>query len=153
MTEINEIIKIADIHADRIKMALNELQPLLPFNAQEIEALEKETLLLTDLLVHRFGKLQDLLGNKIINEFLILIDEYDPRLSMLDKIHKLERLEIIEDAELWKEMRKVRNHVTHEYPDHPDFTAKDLNKIVALAPELIQILENIKSRLLLRKVI
>ena len=39
--------------------------------------------------------LQDLLGNKIINEFLNLIDENALNLSMLDKIHKLERLEIV----------------------------------------------------------
>jgi uncharacterized protein with HEPN domain len=66
---------------------------------------------------------------------------------MLDKIHKLERLEIIENALIWKEMRNVRNHVTHEYPDHPHFTAADLNKIIMLAPELLKILDNIQNRI------
>ncbi len=146
MREFNEIVKIANIHADRIAMALKELQPLLPFDASKVTSLSKDTLLLTDLLVHRFGKLQDLLGNKVINEFLISVDEYAENLSMLDKIYKLERLGIIEDAELWKEMRRVRNHLTHEYPDHPDFTAADLNKIVELAPKLLEILHNIKIR-------
>jgi uncharacterized protein YutE (UPF0331/DUF86 family) len=147
MIELGEMIKIADVHAERIKMALAELEQLLPFNADKVELLAKDKLLLTDLLVHRFGKLQDLLGNKIINEFLKFIDEYAANLSMLDKIYKLERLEIIEDAELWKEMRKVRNHITHEYPDHPDFTAADLNKIIELAPHLLKILDNIKIRI------
>lgn len=147
MKELCEIIKIADIHAERIKMALTGLSPILPFNAYKIESITDDKLLLTDLLVHRFGKLQDLLGNKIIDEFLELINEYSPKLSMLDKIHKLERLEIVEDAEVWKEMRKVRNHVTHEYPEHPDFTAADLNNIIKLAPELLKILDNIKTRI------
>lgn len=74
-------------------MALKGLGPSLPCNAYKIESITEDKLLLIDLLVHRFGKLQDLLGNKIIDGFLELIDEYSPQLSMLDKIHKLERLE------------------------------------------------------------
>lgn len=147
MKELNEIIKIADIHADRIKISLTRLSSFLPFNADKIKSITEDQLLLTDLLVHRFGKLQDLLGNKIIDGFLESIDEYSQELSMLDKIHKLERLEIIEDAEIWKEMRRIRNHVTHEYPDHPDFTADDLNKIATFAPILLQILDRIKEKL------
>lgn len=147
MNKLNEIIKIADIHAERIRMALAELKPILPFDASKVESITADNLLLTDLLVHRFGKLQDLLGNKIIDGFLEFIDEYSPQLSMLDKIHKLEKLEIIEDTELWKAMRKVRNHVTHEYPNHPEFTASDLNTIITLAPHLLKILDNIKIRI------
>lgn len=146
MIELREMLKIADVHANRIMMALNALDSLFPLDAKKIESLSQENLLMTDLLVHRFGKLQDLLGSKIINEFLVCIDEYESNLSMLDKVHKLERLEIIEDSELWKEMRKVRNHVTHEYPNHPEFTAADLNKMIELAPKLIKILENIQNR-------
>jgi hypothetical protein len=147
MNKLSEMIKIADIHAKRIKMAITALEPSFPFTKYKIEALEENKLLLTDLLVHRFGKLQDLLGNKIIDGFLESIDEYSQNLSMLDKIHKLEQLEIIEDAELWKEMRKIRNHITHEYPEHPEFTAADLNKMINLSPYLLRILENIKVKM------
>lgn len=146
MRELKEMIKIGDIHVDRIRMALKDLNSLLPFDAFKITSLTKENLLLTDFLVHRFGKLQDLLGNKIINEFLIVIDEYAPHLSMLDKIYKLERLEIIKDSEVWKKIRHVRNYVTHDYPHHPDFTAENINKIIELAPQLIEILNNIKLK-------
>lgn len=148
LVELNSMLKIADAHVSRIVMALQELQPSLPFDAEKIMSLSKENLLFTDLLVHRFGKLQDLLGNKIINEFLISIDEYSANLSMLDKVYKLEKLGVIEDVEIWKEMRRVRNHVTHEYPDNPDFSAVDLNKIAELAPVLINTFYNIKMRIL-----
>lgn len=54
----------------------------------------------------------------------------------------------IEDAELWKEMRRISNRVTREYhPDRPNFTEADLNKIVRFAPEMIKILDNIKTRI------
>ena len=72
MSEISEIIKIADIHQHRIQMAINGLQHYLPFTANKITTLAERELLLTELLVARFGKLQDLLGNKIINIFLML---------------------------------------------------------------------------------
>lgn len=141
-----EIIKIADIHAARIQMALNDLKEILPFDQNKISTIEKQNLLLIELLVSRFGQLQDLLGTKLIDIFLQEQAENIDGLSMLDKIHKLERLEIIEDAEIWKEMRQARNHAVHEYPDHPELTADYLNQLVALTPQLLEILNRIKVR-------
>lgn len=34
--------------------------------------------------MHRFGKLQDILGHKILNEFLMHVDKYEDTLSMLE---------------------------------------------------------------------
>jgi len=150
MSEINEIIKIADIHQKRIQMAVDGLQYYLPFTADKITTLAEREILLTELLVARFGKLQDLLGNKIINTFLMLQEEYSDNLTMLDKINKLERLGIVENAQDWKQMRSIRNHVAHEYPDNPELTAGYLNEIVRLTPKLLTILENLKIKLIAR---
>ena len=147
MKELKELIKIADIHASRIQMVLNDLSYCLPFNETKITNLTKQELLLTDLLVNRFGKLQDLLGNKIINLFLIVLDEYEDHLTTIDKLNKLERFLIIENSTLWQEMRKARNHAAHEYPDNPNLTSLYLNDIVKFAPQLITILDNIKIRI------
>ena len=147
MIELNEILKIADIYADRIKMALIKLNKFLPLTKEKIVAISEEELLLTDFLVHRFGKLQDLLGAKIIDKFLIHLDEYAENFSMIDKINKLERLEIIEHTDLWKEMRLARNHAAHEYPGHPELTVEHLNEVIRLAPKLIDILNRIKIKL------
>lgn len=147
MKELKEMLKTADIHADRINMALAKLNKMLPFTKEKIIAINEEELLLTDFLVHRFGKLQDLLGAKIIDQFLIELDEYAENLSMLDKIHKIERLGIIEYSNLWKEMRLARNHAAHEYPGHPELTVEYLHEVIRLAPKLIEILNNIKNRL------
>lgn len=141
-----EIIKIADIHAARINMALEDLKVVLPFDQHKIGTIQKQNLLLIELLVSRFGQLQDLLGVKIIDTFLKDQAENIDGLTMLDKIHKLERLGIIEDAAIWKDMRQARNHAVHEYPDHPELTANYLNQVVALAPKLLDILNKIKAR-------
>jgi hypothetical protein len=40
-----------------------------------------------------------------------------------------------------------RNHISHEYPEHPELTAKYLNKIFSLSPQLLLILSKIKKAL------
>lgn len=146
MNELSEIIKIADIHADRIRMALYRLSSILPFDEQKVLSFTEQDLLLTDLLVNRFGKLQDIIGKTIIDMFLDSVEELSDGATMLDKINQLERMSIINNASTWKDMRKAHNHAAHEYPDKPALTAKYLNDIVDLAPKLIDILNNIKKK-------
>jgi hypothetical protein len=146
MSHLKEILKIADIHCERIKTALYDLRDLFPLNAFKIENLQKEDLLLLELLTSRFAKLQDLMGSKIIGDFLNMTGDARENMTMLDKIHLLERLEIIDDSELWKEMRNVRNNISHEYPDEPGLTADYLNKVFELAPKLLELYTNIKNK-------
>lgn len=148
MSEIDEMLKIADIHANRINMALNKLSATLPFTAEKVQSFTEQELLWTDLLVNRFAKLQDFLGIKLINYFLTYVGEFIDGLTMIDKINVLERLHIIKDAKTWQHMRTVGNHVSHEYPDNPELKATYLNDLVRLSPELLQILINIKNKLL-----
>lgn len=144
MNELNEMIKVADIHAQRMHIALGKLAGLVPFDAEKVRVFTEQDILLTDLLVNRFGKLQDFLGTKLIHAFLLSVGEVIDHLTMIDKINLLERLRIIDTADLWKEMRKARNHATHEYPDDPHLTAESLNHIMLLSPHLLNILENLK---------
>lgn len=147
MTEFNEIMKIADIHEKRIKSALKHLKHLFPINVEILENFSEEDLAWIDLLINRFGKLQDIMGSKIIDLFLEAQQENVENLTILDKINKLERLGLIEDAELWKEMRRTRDHIAHEYPDTPSLMVKYLNQIFELTSKIIVILTNIKSRM------
>lgn len=148
MTDLLEFLKIADIHEQRIKMAIDKLSANLPFTSAKMHTLSEQEILLTELIVSRFGKLQDLLGNKIFDGYLMLNEENVDKLTMLDKLHKLEKFDIIENSDLWKEMRQVRNNATHEYPDNPELAATSLNKLIELAPKLLEILEKIRSKIL-----
>lgn len=145
MNKLSEIIKIADVHADRIKEAWAELKGIFPLSESDVINMSKENLILIDFLIGRFAKLQDLVGNKLIDAFFESQEEPVSNLTMIDKLNKLEKLLLIEDASIWGEMRKARNHLTHEYPDQPDLTAKFLNEAVQLIPELLKLLENIKK--------
>lgn len=120
---IHELIKIADIHANRVQMAMDKLSNVIPFDAEIVKNFSENDLLLTDLLVYRFGKLQDILGTKLIPAFLIRTGENVESLTMIDKINLLEKLGIIESADLWTDMRRARNHASHEYPNELALTA------------------------------
>jgi hypothetical protein len=146
MNKLHEMIKIADIHASKIKLAMNEIKDIFPVDEVKVETLNQESFLFIELLVARFSKLQDSIGEKIIDAFFEEQDERVDGLTMIDKLNKLERLRIIDNVEIWKEMRDVRNYLTHEYPEDPGKTAKYLNVLYTLAPKLLEIVENIKKR-------
>ena len=146
MNTLNEMIKIAEIHIDRITLATEALKKIFPLDADKAARLNQQELLWVELLVSRFAKLQDFLGKTLIDSFLSSIGEYTDNATMIDKINLLERLEIIESAELWKAMREAGNHISHEYPEHPELTARYLNQIFDLAPKLLSILDKIKHK-------
>lgn len=146
MNTLHEMIKIAEIHADRITLATQTLKKIFPLDADKAARLNQQELLWVELLVSRFAKLQDFLGKTLIDAFLSSIGEYTDNATMIDKINLLERLEIIENAEIWKLMREARNHISHEYPEHPELTARYLNQIFDLAPKLLNILGKIQHK-------
>ena len=145
MIKLIEIIKIADIHANHISKALAHLSYILPITEHKVSNLSEDEFLWIELLINRFSKLQDFLGMKLISKFLESKSEVVERLTVIDQIHRLEALGIIDDSTIWQQMREIRNHLAHEYPDNPAMTALYLNKLFDFAPELIKILDNIKK--------
>ena len=65
-----------------------------------------------DAFVARFGRLQDTLGEKLIPEFLKLVQETPG--TMLENMDRLERLGLLESADTWAALRKLRNRMIHE---------------------------------------
>ena len=146
--KLSEMIKIADIHASRIDYAINDLKSIFPVAAEDIAHFSEKRFLLIELLINRFAKLQDFLGSKIIDAFLEASGELTTStLTMIDKINKMEALGIIQNASIWFEMREIRNHLAHEYPDHPENTAKYLNQAFAMTPKLLDFYYTIKRKI------
>ncbi|CAO4842135.1 MAG: hypothetical protein CNLJKLNK_01141 [Holosporales bacterium] len=146
MNKYQEIFKIGEIHKTRICQAVDRICSIFPITPYKIENMKEEDFVWIELLVNRFGKLQDYIGSKLINIYFEHVQEPYQNLAMLDKINKLEQLEMIESAELWKIMRDLRNHLAHEYPENPELTAIYLNQLFDLTPKLIKIFECLKSR-------
>src|SRR5207302_7223621 len=137
---------VCDLHVDRIEKALHHLKHLMPFQEDKIESLKDNELAYLELLTNRFARLQDTLGAKIFPLFLRIIDESRPEDTAIDRLHKLEKFGIL-NAKEWAQMRDLRNHITHEYPDSPKVTVTNLNKVTTYAHHLIVFWRGLKNRI------
>ncbi len=143
----DEIIKVAQVHEKRLLYALKSLAHLIPFTAEKVQDLSEHDFLVVELMTNRFSKLQDFVGAKIINLFLDISQEPYEALTMIDKLNKLEKFHIIDDKDVWQEMRELRNHLAHEYPDQPELVAQFLNQTYSFSQELLQILTKLLQRI------
>lgn len=144
MKSIESLLKIADIHAERLRYAMSELKGKMPISAQIIQNLSNKDVLIFELYASRFSKLQDFMGAILFSAALEAGGEQTDEMTFLDKLHKLEKLKVVTDASEWMRMRQVRNSLSHEYPDHPELTAAFFNQAYALGPTLLECLARIK---------
>ncbi|MBL0703558.1 MAG: hypothetical protein JJV95_06200, partial [Sulfurospirillum sp.] len=103
-----------------------------------------------DTFIYRFIKLQDMMGEKLFKIFLDEIGEYKDNMSLLDVLDKLEKFEIIENSIQWLEYRKLRNKLTHEYPDNERDIVDGIIVSIEIFSKIEIILDNIikyKNRL------
>ena len=70
--------------------------------------------------------------------------EYKNSMSLIDVLHKLEKLELLDSSDTWIEYRKLRNTLTHEYPDNED----EMIESVTLAIEVYKNLKKIYTKML-----
>ncbi len=138
---IEEIIQKVNLHKNRAKMALVEIKAWESLDCEMFEDFEK--IKTVDTFIYRFIKLQDLMGEKLFKIFLDEIGEYKDTMSLLDMLDKLEKFEIIEDAYAWMEYRKLRNKLTHEYPNNE----QDIVDGIYLAMEVFDKIEAILNQI------
>jgi len=139
---INEIIEKINLHKKRAKNALLEIRS---WDRLEYEALEEfEKIKTIDTFIYRFIKLQDMMGEKLFKIFLDEIGEYKDNMSLLDVLDKLEKLEMIDSAYHWMEYRKLRNKLTHEYPNNE----QDIIESIYIALEAFDKIEIILNNII-----
>lgn len=138
-------ITVIDIHSNMITKSLNHLKIMLPLSKEHILDLSFSDFSIIEMLTSRFSRLQDGIGKKIFPEMLILMGEDIQGNSWIDTLHKLEKLEILPDKAFWEEMRKIRNKLTHEYPNDPEKMAKHINECAESAKTLVAYWETLKG--------
>ena len=112
---IDDILEKVYLHQKRLKLALLEIKEWDSIDCEIFEDFEK--IKTVDTFIYRFIKLQDVMGDKLFKVFLNALGEYRDNMSLLDVLDKLEKFEIIDNAKDWMEYRKLRNKLTHEYPN------------------------------------
>lgn len=134
---LNSLMAVCDAHAARLEMASRHIAPLTPLKPEDFLTFTDEQLGLMELLISRFGKLQDVMGSKLFPLLLELRQQDTSQQSFLDILHRLEKVGLLPSTKEWIDMRELRNHLTHEYPDNPDLMANNLNKAVESAQNLL----------------
>ena len=144
---ISDYLKVADIHAARLKGALTHFENLMPLSVEKLSKLPLDQVAFLDMMTMRFGKLQDIIGAKIFSLVLDLLGE--DAASFIDKLNKLERLGYIDNANWWMDLREIRNQVMHDYPDDYEAIISHLSMLTLKANELLLFWEQLKNKIAL----
>lgn len=115
---INDVFDELDLHFKRIDAIIPEIEKWMPLKVDDFN--NTEVVKTIDSFIYRFIKIQDKMGDKLFPGFLQLLQEYERNMALIDVLNTLERLEIIKSAEEWVDFRKLRNTLTHEYPDNEE---------------------------------
>ena len=141
---INDVIAKVNLHKSRAKLALEEILNFEDGLSSDIfEDFQK--IKTVDTFIYRFIKLQDMMGDKLFRIFLELLGEYKDDMSLLDVLDKLEKLGLLDDASKWMEYRKLRNKLTHEYPNNEDEVIEGIAIAIEVYSEIDEIFCNIKN--------
>lgn len=113
----NHLKSMLDIVHLHLKRAEKNYIKIESFVIDERIFLDDEKVNILDAFIYRFTKLQDFLGDKFFKELLDSIGEYKSNMPLIEVLDKLEKLNLISSTEDWINYRKIRNLLTHEYPD------------------------------------
>ncbi len=139
-----KVINECEKHLQRLHYAKNELKDLFPLTQQSYQNLTQEDVQALDQFIYRFSKLQDTIGEKLIKIAFSLYEDNIEKFTFIDILNRLEKAEIL-TAQEWKELRDIRNELSHNYEDEPMQSAMILNKIYEKEEALESIYLNIKN--------
>ncbi|SFV61169.1 hypothetical protein MNB_SV-9-1431 [hydrothermal vent metagenome] len=144
MITIQQIKDELDIHFKRIDMILPEVKSYLPFENDDFEDIEKIKAI--DSFIYRFTKIQDKMGDKFFPAILRELEEYKNSMALIDVLHKLERLELLENSDDWIDYRRLRNSLTHEYPNNSEEVLEAINLSIEVYQKIKIIYTNMLNR-------
>lgn len=94
-----------------------------------------------EALTSRFARTSDILIQKIFR--LIDILELEIPGSVIDRINRMEKRELIDSAEIFKQIRRLRNDIAHEYI--PEAIETIFKKVLHLTPHLIDSIQKVQQ--------
>lgn len=140
---LDDVFEKTNLHIKRALSAKKEIVMWGDFDKQVFQ--DEQKVKTIDSFIYRFIKLQDLTGQKLFKFYLDEIGDYRDDMSLLDVLDKLEKLKIIDKSETWMQFRKLRNELTHEYPDNEDEIAEGIKLALEAFDETLTIIENLKT--------
>lgn len=109
----------------------------VPFTVERAESLALDEALAerVEAFVSRFGRLQDMLADKLLPAYLA--GHGEKVATVVENLDRAERLGLILDAQAWIDMRRLRNQMVHEYVDDPAVLASALQAGHAFVPVMM----------------
>jgi hypothetical protein len=127
----------AQKHSAKINGAMEVLKTVMPLETYgELSELHQDKL---DILVFRFSKLQDLLGDKIFRTILEY-SGFNTQRPFIELLSELERENLLE-LNHWIELREARNKIAHDYPDDEVHIVESINFIYTHVTYLMELVE------------
>jgi len=118
-----------DKHILKINHAVNKMKSFMPLTVQKFDLLNEDDKEHIDQLIFRYTKLQNAIDERVFPYILKNLKEDIERKSFRDLLNRLEKLEIIESADMWDELRKGRNILSHEYSSKENELVDNINEI------------------------
>ena len=113
--------------------ALEKLAPYLPIVDEHLD--DKDVVEHIDQLIFRFTKIQDGIGRRLIPLIIEAIEADTSEMTFIDKLNRLEKFGLMEPGE-WNIYRKIRNDLTHSYPEEKETLLEAINEAVAIVQRL-----------------
>ncbi len=127
--KLKNILDECDKHLLRMNGAHSRISAFLPLNTERYERLSDNEVTHIDQYLFRFSKLQDAMGEKLFKTLLIFLDEEVEGKAFMDLLNRLEKLSLLESAERWRELRNIRNSLSHQYDNDPAYMCIALNSV------------------------
>ncbi len=116
-----------------IHHALDKLLPYMPITANHLN--DNDVVEHLDQMVFRLTKIQDGIGRRLIPLMVEAIEPDTSEMTFIDKLNKLQKFGLLEPGE-WNVYRKIRNDVTHTYPEEKAALVDAINEAIAVFGKL-----------------
>ena len=138
-----DALRQCHLHAGYLQAALSDLPHLV--TEQTLKQKDAALIRALDQLVLRYIKLQDTLGEHVLRALAVqVLLEPVEDLPLADVLNRLEKHGVLTVTE-WLAHRKLRNALTHEYPDQIERQASVLNETMVRTNALVTLLASVQS--------
>ena len=134
---VTQLIRITEKEARYLGRTADRLRALT-IDLQWVESLDNndEHSEMLDAFVLRYGRLQDMLGDKLLPAMLRA--SLEKMGSQLDNLLRAEKLGWIDSTQTWIEIRELRNKLVHEYIESPSVLLSALQQALLCVHILIE---------------
>jgi hypothetical protein len=93
------------------------------------------------------------MGRQFFSAAYYFLEPESVEASFVDMLNYLEKMGFVPDGEEWLEFRTLRNQVSHEYPEKPEYIVANLNMLIERMPRFLSIYRNFVNMAVSRELI